>query len=367
MGHEKTPLNPRYVTIAFAIFIGLFVTTAGSIAQANSTTTFSGQASVLQVTVPPLSPITVVDTGPLPSSGGAQEASLLDVPAVSLGSAGAVNGADVAHAATVGQGNGSKSQASVADLSLTAAGNTIAADFLMSEATAQCQGANPSVSGRSELASVVINGQRIGISGATNQTIQLPLDAGSVVINEQSSSVNGRSGSMDVNALHVVANNPAGGPALADVIVSHVHADVTCPASPAATPVCGSGTTDFVTGGGWIVSPSDPKAKAHFAVAGGIKNGPWGHLLFVDHGNGLRAKGTGVTGYDLYAPFGPNGRQTRGSADVAGTTDSYEADVADDGEPGSTVDRFQLLLNGAPVASDSLAGGNIQLHKPVCR
>ncbi|MFL5313425.1 MAG: hypothetical protein ACJ79H_23580, partial [Myxococcales bacterium] len=69
MGHEKTRLNSRYVTIAFAIFIGLFVTTAGSIAQANSTTTFSGQASVLQVTVPPLSPITVVDTSPLPSSG----------------------------------------------------------------------------------------------------------------------------------------------------------------------------------------------------------------------------------------------------------------------------------------------------------
>jgi len=371
VAHQKTSRSSHCFTFAFALFIGLFVATAGGIAQTSSAPTFSGQARVVQATVPPLSPITVSDTGPLPSSGGAQEASLLDVPAVSLGNVGALNGADVAHAATIGQGNASRSQASVADVSLTVAGNRIAADFLMSEATAQCNGASPSASGGSDLANVVINGQRITISGATNQTIQLPANSGSVVINEQSSSVNGQSGGMDVNALHVVANNPApGGAPLADVIVSHVHADVTCPASPPPTPLCGTGATDFVTGGGWIVSPHDPNAKAHFAVAGGIKNGPWGHLLFVDHGNGLRVKGTGVSGYDFYPPFGPNGRQTVGSADVAGTTESYEADVSDDGEPGPGVDQFRLLLSRESpqqVASGYLAGGNIQLHKPDCQ
>jgi hypothetical protein len=370
VAHEKTSRGSRSVTVA--VLTGLFVPAADSIAQTTSTT-FSGQAYVVQATVPPLSPITVSDTGPVPSSGGAQEASLLDVPAISLGNVGALNGADVAHAATIGQGNASRSQASVADLNLTVAGNTIGADFLMSEATAHCQGATPSASGNSELANVVINGQRITISGATNQTIQLPLNAGSVVINEQSSSVNGQSGGMNVNALHVVANNPApgSGAPLADVIVSHVHADITCPKSPPPTPVCGTGATDFVTGGGWIVSPSNANAKANFAVAGGIKNGaPWGHLLFVDHGNGLRVKGTGVTAYNLYPDFGPNGRQTLGSADVAGTTKSYEADVADDGEPGRAVDRFQLLLNQTLQTASPpgyLAGGNIQLHKPNCQ
>lgn len=369
MAHQKRSRSFRCVTVSLAGLIALFLATRGGIAQTSSATTFSGQAFVVQATVPPLSPITVADTGPLPPSGGAQQASLLDVPGISLGNVGALNGAGVAHAATIGQGNGSQSQASVADVSLTVAGNTIQADFLMSGATAQCHGASASASGSSELADLVVNGQRIAISGATNQTVVLPLNAGSVVINEQSSSVSGQSGSMDVNALHVVVNNaaPGGGAPLADVIVSHVHADVTCPASPPAKPVCGTGATDFVTGGGWIVSPSDPNAKAHFAVAGGIKNGPWGHLLFVDHGNGLRAKGTGVTGYDLYPAFGPNGRQTLGSADIAGTSGSYEADVADDGEPGGGVDRFQLLLNGAKVASDHLAGGNIQLHKPDCQ
>ena len=366
MAHEKTSLRWRCVTLAALIW--LLAATAGSFAQSSSTAAFSGRAYVVQATVPPLSPIRVSDTGPLPSTGGAQEAALLEVQPIPLGNVGALNGADVAPATAVAQGNASRSAASLADLSLTVAGNTIAGDFLMSEATARCQGSSPSVSGNSELVNLVINGQTIAISGATNQTIPLPLNAGSVVINEQSSSVGGQSGSMDVNALHVVANNPApGGPALADVIISHGHADITCPASPPPPPPCGTTTTDFVTGGGWIPSPSDPNAKANFAVAGG-KNGSWGHLLYFDHGNGLRAKGTGVTGYGPYTPFGPNGRQTLGSADVGGTTESYEADVADNGEPGSVADRFQLRLNQVDVAPDHLlAGGNIQLHKPDCQ
>src|SRR5204862_277912 len=96
--------------------------------------------------------------------------------------------------------------------------------------------------------------------------------------------------------------------------------------------------------GGWIVSPSDPNAKANFAVAGGIKNGFWGHLLFVDHGKSMRVKGTGVTGYDVYPAFGANGRLVGGTADVDGTAESYEADVADNNEPGAGADKFQLKL-----------------------
>jgi hypothetical protein len=366
VAHDKTCRSSRRSVLA--ALMSLLVTSASAIAQTSSTPGFSGRAYVVQATVQPLSPITVADTGELSSSGGAQEASLLDVPAISLGTVGALNGADVAHATTIGRGNASQSEASVADLSLTAAGNTVAADFLMSEVTARCNGTSPSVSGRSDLAKLVVNGQSIDVSGATNQTILLPLNAGSVVINEQSSSVGGQSGTMDVNALHVVVNNPTtpSGPPLADVIVSHAHADITCPLSP--PPPCDATAGDFVTGGGWIVSPSDSNAKANFAVAGGIKNGLfWGHLMYLDHGGKrLRVKGTAVNGYGIYSDFGSNARQTSGSADVDGTAESYEADVADDGEPGAGVDRFRLLLNGAPVTTpddEYLAGGNIQLHK----
>jgi hypothetical protein len=139
----------------------------------------------------------------------------------------------------------------------------------MSQASARCNGTSPAVSGGSDLANFVINDQRIAISGATNQTILLPLNAGSVVINEQSSSVSGQYGRMDVNALHVVINNATpGGAPLADVIISHARADITCPASPTPRPPCGAASTDFIAGGGWIPSPSDPKAWANFAVAG---------------------------------------------------------------------------------------------------
>src|SRR5712692_2054079 len=75
-------------------------------------TTFSGQATVVRSTVLGIT-TTVSDTGPLPSSGGALNASLLTVNVPNLLTA------DVAHATTIGQGNASSSEASVADLNLT--------------------------------------------------------------------------------------------------------------------------------------------------------------------------------------------------------------------------------------------------------
>jgi hypothetical protein len=364
VAHPRTSQRWRYLNLGFLICI---FAAANGRAQSSSTAAFSGRAYVVQATVPPLEPITVSDTNELPPTGGAQQAALLEVQPIPLGNVGALNGADVASATAIGQGNASRSAASLADLSLTVAGNTIAAGFLMAEATAQCQGSGASISGNSQLAKLIINDQTITISGATNQTIPLPLDAGYVRINEQSGSANGQSGTLDVNALHVVANNPtmSGGAPLADVVIAHAHADIVCPASPPPPPPCATTTTDFVTGGGWITSPSDPNAKANFAVAGG-KDGTWGHLMYIDHVKNLRVKSVVVSGYGLYPPFGPTGRYTGGTADTGGTTSEYEADVADNGEPGSG-DEFQLQLNGVIVAHDHLGGGNIQLHRPQCQ
>src|SRR5260370_10464485 len=89
---------------------------------------------------------------------------------------------------------------------------------------------------------------------------------------------------MTVNALHVVI------PGIADVIMSSASADIEC---AAAGPCAG----DFITGGGWITgTPSG--AKANFGVAGGIKQGSlWGHLTYMDHGNGMHVMATSVTAY----------------------------------------------------------------------
>ena len=122
---------------------------------------------------------------------------------------------------------------------------------------------------------------------------------------------------------------------------------------------------DFVTGGGWIVgTPSG--ARGNFGVGGGVKNGAfWGHLNYLDHGNGLHVKATSITGYVFVDD------RTR---DICGT---YQADngesgffrvrVTDNGEPGRD-DFFGIRLQSGYQATGDLGGpgpggGNIQLHK----
>jgi hypothetical protein len=304
-------------------------------------TTFSGRATVVQANVLGVAIGPISDTGPLPSSGGALEASLLSVGVDGLLTA------NVAHATTIGQGDRSRSEASVADLNLTALGNTITADFLTARATAVCTPDGASTSGSVEIANLVVNGQPISVNGDP-QTITLP--NGQIRINEQTSA---GPGDITVNALHVVVNSILG---TIDVIISSAHADVNCQSQP----VCQGG--DFVTGGGWITgTPSG--AKGTFAVAGGIKNGAyWGHLTYIDHGaNGPKVKGTGVTAYQVVDAVT---RHIEGTAEINGQSGfTYQVDVADNGEPGRN-DTFALNLSNGYFASGTLAGGNIQLHKP---
>jgi len=311
----------------------------------SSRTTFSGDARVIQATVLGLPTIVVGEAGPLDESGGAKEFSLLTI---SPGETGGILSADVVHAATVGQGNHSRAEASVADASLNVAGNTIQADVLSSRAEARCDGAGgASASGSSEILGLVVNGRAITVSGDPNQTETI--DGIKVVINEQSGSTSGNGADITVNALHVTVSNPLTGQ-LADVVISSSHADIACAA-------CSSPVGDFVTGGGWITGPSG--GRANFAVAGGMKNGGlWGHLTYIDHGaGGPKVKGTGVTAYRGTG----TSRHIEGTADIDGASGTYAVDVADNGEPGRN-DTFSLKLSNGYTASGNLAGGNIQLH-----
>ncbi len=317
---------------------------------AASSTTFSGDATVLQAEVLGLQPIVVGEAGPVPEAGGAEEFSLLSV---SRNQTGGLLSAEAVHATVVAQGNSSSAEASVASANLTVAGNTVQADLLRSQAQATCDGTGQaSVSGSSEVAGLVINGQAITVSGQPNQRVDVP-GLLRVVINEQSGSANGNRGDITVNALHVTAFDPVTGEPLADVVISSSHADITCAGCPA--PV-----GDFVTGGGWITG-TPTGARANFAVAGGIKHGGlWGHLTYIDHGsNGVKVKGTGVTSYEV---TGPTSRRISGTAEVDGVSDiGYTVDVTDAGEPGRD-DTFSITLTNGYSASGKLAGGNIQLH-----
>src|SRR5256885_14983489 len=126
--------------------------------------TYSGRATVVQAALAGLKPITFADAGRLPPEGGSDDASLLDasVPGVLT--------VEVLHASTVAEGNHSRSEASVASLSLTAGGNTISAGFLMAQAEARCTGGGATTSGSSEIAGLTINKQNNPGSGQRKPT-----------------------------------------------------------------------------------------------------------------------------------------------------------------------------------------------------
>src|SRR5713101_6117923 len=129
--------------LTVSLLLSLLLWPAQSAAQ-SANTTFSGQATVVRATVAGITTV-ISDTGPLPSSGGAQEATLLTANAPGLLTAEAL------HASTVGQEQHSRAEASVANLNLTVGGITISAEFLMAKATATCDNnGGSSVSGSSD-------------------------------------------------------------------------------------------------------------------------------------------------------------------------------------------------------------------------
>src|SRR2546425_11823634 len=125
----------------------------------------------------------------------------------------------------------------------------------------------------------------IAVTGQANQTVVV--NGNTVIINEQVVSQAATTADITVNALHIMTNTGL------NLIFGSSSAGITCGSPPKQPPPC----SDFVTGGGWITgTPSG--AKANFGVAGGIKNGAfWGHLNYIDHGNGMHVKQTAVTSY----------------------------------------------------------------------
>ena len=148
---------------------------------------------------------------------------------------------------------------------------------------------------------------------------------------------------------------------------------------------------DFLTGGGFIFFNGN---KANFGVGGGCKHGSptWGHLEYIDHGNGLNVHWTSITAYkEVDTSASPKGRPT-GARLICGTATTnlfgnvnFVVEARDAGEPGVN-DQFDIRLRNpttglivydtttqcfphflgstAPCAPGDGGGGNIQLHKP---
>lgn len=174
--------------IAVCLLFGSLTWTAPAAAQ-------SGQARAVQATVAAdgsINTTTLADTGTLGGATDAREAS------EAIGSAPSLSG-EALHATTIAWSDHVDSEASIANLSLTAGGTSITADFAMAKITASrgADTATASVEGLS------INGAPVAVPSGRNQQIAIP--GGTIIVNEQKK---GSSGTV-VNALHVIVDGSA--------------------------------------------------------------------------------------------------------------------------------------------------------------
>jgi hypothetical protein len=322
-------------------------------APAQAEVTYSGRAFGAFVSVPALGiSTTLSDTGELPPSGGFQSAELAsaEVPGVLT--------ASLLVASTSGANGVARSAASLAEL-VVLPGNAaqVTAFLVRAESEATCNG----VRGATEVVDLTFGGQAITVDPfAPNQRFEIPNPLGgppvaTLIINEQTTTSGGGVQDITVNALHLTLATGE------EVIVSSAQSDVRgCPGCP-PKPAC----ADFMTGGGFI---NVGTSRANFGMNAGFKPNattPAIHFNYIDHSISMHMKATSISVY--VQGDTPTSRHLEGSADVDGVPVTYLLDLADNGEPGRGVDTLRISLSNGYAAEGTLAGGNLQLHKPACK
>jgi len=202
MKEKRTAMTATCLTILLAF--------SPLICFAQNATSFSGEAIGLKASVVGVS-LDLADTGALPSSGGSLSTSLASVNVAGIASA------DALSSSTSGSGTSSQSQSTLADVNVL--GGLVAATAVKSNSSATCSGSTASTSGNAQLVGLTVAGQPV-LTSSPNLSISLPGGI-SVIINQQTSSSGGSSGSITVNALHVT------GPSI-DIVVGSAMSDITC-------------------------------------------------------------------------------------------------------------------------------------------
>jgi hypothetical protein len=202
MNGKRTSLIAIYLTVLLAL------SPASGFAQ--NATSFSGEAIGLKASALGIS-LDLADTGALPSSGGSLSTSVASVNVAGIASA------DALSSSTSGSGSSSQSQSTLADVNLL--NGLVAATAVKSNSSATCSSGQASTSGNAQLVGLSVAGQSIVVS---NPNLSISLPGGiSVIINQQTSSSGGTSGSITINALHVT------GPSI-DIVVGSAQSDITC-------------------------------------------------------------------------------------------------------------------------------------------
>ena len=166
----------------------------------------------------------VVDIAPTPQvtlpAGGGQESDRV----ASLNQAGITTGVlEVRTAGSTADG-GSSATATVDGLSVTLAGETtpaVTATTLRATSESACAAGRAESSGSSVVEQLNVGGEAVTVTGAPNQTVDIPGGLGTVVINEQI----GGDGDLAVNALRIRIT--AAGQEQ-EVVVAHAESDIAC-------------------------------------------------------------------------------------------------------------------------------------------
>jgi hypothetical protein len=197
-------------TSMIAICLTALLAFSPAVSFAQGTTTFSGEAVALKANALGVS-LALADTGALPSSGGNLSTSVASANVAGIASANTLS------SSTSGSGSSSQSQSTLQDVNLL--NGLVVATAVKSNSSASCSNGQASTSGNAQLVGLTVAGQSI-LSSSPNFSISLPGGI-SVIINQQTSSSGGTSGSMTVNALHVT------GPSI-DIVVASAQSDITC-------------------------------------------------------------------------------------------------------------------------------------------
>jgi hypothetical protein len=326
-------------------------------------TAYSGRATALDiqgVKRPVEGAIVLADTGDLPHAGGSLEASHSNYLLMGDDGVTVALGVEFAHATTVGSGAAATSDSSLTGFRVTFANFNgehvaITADHISASARASV-GANgqAGADASSSFSNLRINGEPFVVTGEPNQAIEVR--GMRIVFNEETTMTAEGQADIKLVAMHVYVCECMNG------AFGVVYAGITAGTNPPPEERdCGK-----VTGGGWIVTPSN--AKGTFAVSGGIRRGEfWGHLNYNDHGAGLQVKSTRVTGFSE-KPGDPNAYVITYEVEInGGLAATATVEVSDRGEPGRN-DDFSIRLStgyraGGSLGGDGSGGGNIQAHK----
>jgi hypothetical protein len=336
--HRLVP-SRRSTLIVLLAAVALSAGPAGP-APAPNQNTFSGRAFAAFVDTQVTGRVTISDTGELPPGGGFRSNALLSVPRNAL-----LEGSVLVAATSGGSGVAMSSASLASVVALPGSPVELRAAFVRAESRADCSG----VRGRSEIVGLRFAGQDVLVTGAPNQTIEIP-GLARLIINEQESSQSGSAREIRVNALHLIA------PGLAEVILSHAESDIDC-VEPSSTGPC----FDFVTGGGQIPVTG---GRASFGFNAGFKphaSTPTVQFNYIDHARGMHVKATAIRAYTQGGT--PVSRHFEGSCEIDGRSGfDYAIDVADNAEPGRNRDSLAIRLSSGYSAGALLSSGNVQLH-----